>query len=62
MPGSKQSALYKSGRLTRSEAYRRLAEKLGFDHAACRFGCFDVDMCLKAEQAARGIFLEIYCS
>ena len=55
-------ALYKSGRLTRSDAYKRLAEKLGIEHEACHFGWFDVEMCLKAEQAAREIFIEIYRS
>lgn len=55
-------SLYKSGRLTRSEAYERLAEKLGIEKEQCHFGWFNVEMCQKAENASRQIFMEIYTS
>lgn len=55
-------SLYKSGRLTRSEAYERLAEKLGIEKEQCHFAWFNVEMCQKAEKAARQIFMEIYTS
>jgi hypothetical protein len=50
--------LYRSGRMSRSDAYARLAEKLGIPASKCHFGMFDVAQCKKAAEAAREIFLE----
>lgn len=44
--------LFKRGKMTRSEAYARLAEKLGIETGECHFGWFDVAMCRKAKAAA----------
>ncbi|AMO55667.1 hypothetical protein GZ77_08945 [Endozoicomonas montiporae] len=50
--------LHKTGKMTRSEAYRRLAEKLGIEKGQCHFGWFDVAMCERAEVAVREILLD----
>jgi hypothetical protein len=50
-------ALHKKGKMTRSEAYKALAEKLEIKTEDCHFGWFDVDMCNKAASAAREIYL-----
>ncbi|WP_319931557.1 zinc-finger-containing protein [Xenorhabdus santafensis] len=41
--------IWKSGKLTRTDAYKWLAEKLGIDPGECHFGWFDVDMCEQAK-------------
>lgn len=51
--------LFKSGRFTRTEAYEALAKKLNISINKCHFGWFDIDMCHKAKQASREIFLGI---
>ena len=50
-------ALYKTGKLSRDQAYEQLAQQLGIDKAACHFGWFNSEMCYKAAEAARVIFL-----
>ena len=45
--------LWKSGRLTRSNAYGKLADMLGIPMSECHIGMFDVDMCRQAWRAAR---------
>lgn len=45
-------ALFLSGKMTRSEAYRQLAKALGIPEEECHFGWFDVAMCEKAKKAA----------
>ena len=50
-------ALHRTGKLTRSDAYQKLADKLGIDVGECHFGWFSIDMCKKAESAAREIYL-----
>lgn len=52
-------ALYRSGRMSRSDAYSALAGKLGIPPEKCHFAWFDVDMCKKAAKAAREIYLNI---
>ena len=52
-------ALYKTGKMTRNDAYQKLAEKLGIEKEQCHFGWFDVVMCKKAAVAAREIYLNI---
>lgn len=40
--------LWRSGRKSRRQAYKELAEALGIDRDQCHVGFFDVDMCRKA--------------
>tara|TARA_R110002020_G_scaffold412583_2_gene622134 strand:- start:22 stop:501 length:480 start_codon:yes stop_codon:yes gene_type:complete len=54
-----ESLWVNGGKLSRREAYSRLAEKLGIKIEVCHFAMFDVGMCEKAAQASREIFLEI---
>ena len=49
--------LHRSGMMSRSEAYGRLASKLGIKKEECHFGWFDAVMCERAEVAAREILL-----
>jgi len=37
--------LWKSGKMTRKEAYQMLAEKLGIEINRCHIGMFDAEMC-----------------
>jgi ssDNA-binding Zn-finger/Zn-ribbon topoisomerase 1 len=53
--------LWKSGALTRSEAYHKLASELGVDVSMCHIGMFDLEQCSKAVEVAkklRKIFLK----
>ena len=52
-------ALHQTGKISRGEAYEKLAEKLGIKKEQCHFGWFDADMCEKAAQAARDIYLTL---
>lgn len=52
-------ALHKTGKMSRDEAYQRLADKLGIPKDECHFGWFDVEQCHKAAAAAREIFLGV---
>ncbi|PHM37141.1 zinc-finger-containing protein [Xenorhabdus innexi] len=45
--------IWKSGKLTRTDAYKWLAEKLGINPGECHFGWFDAEMCHKAESICR---------
>lgn len=51
-------ALYKTGKMSREQAYQSLAGKLGIPKEECHFGWFDAEMCERAAQAAREVFLE----
>ena len=51
-------ALFKTGKMDRSTAYTKLAEKLSIPVEGCHFGWFDEERCHKAAVAAREIFLE----
>lgn len=51
-------SLYKTGKMSRSQAYQALADKLGIPKEECHFGWFDVAMCERAAKAAREVFLE----
>jgi hypothetical protein len=51
-------SLHRSGRMTRSEAYSKLAKKLGIPVEQCHFGWFDAAQCKRAAEAARQIFME----
>lgn len=51
--------LFKSGRMTRNEAYQALAKKMGIDVGECHFGWFDIDQCKKAKVLTREIFLGV---
>lgn len=51
--------LYQSGRMTRDEAYRQLAQRMGIPHEECHFGWFDVALCQRAEAATRALFMAI---
>ncbi|CAM3561317.1 zinc-finger-containing protein [Parendozoicomonas haliclonae] len=44
--------LHRSGRMSRNEAYAKLAAKLQIPVAECHFGWFDAAMCERARQAA----------
>lgn len=52
-------ALHQTGKISRAEAYKKLAEKLGIKTEDCHFGWFDAMMCEKAAQAARDIYLTL---
>ena len=52
-------ALHRTGKLTRKDAYQRLADKLGIPKEECHFGWFDTAMCHKAAKAAREIYLGV---
>ncbi|MDE2467961.1 MAG: hypothetical protein KGL35_04280 [Bradyrhizobium sp.] len=47
--------LWKSGRMTRLEAYRKLAECLGLDTKQTHIGRFDVELCQRVIKAAADI-------
>lgn len=51
--------LHLNGKLSRSEAYRLLAEKMGITVSECHFSWFDVEQCKKAQSMVREIFKEI---
>lgn len=51
--------LYKTGKMSRSEAYQRLADKLGIPKEECHFGWFDIKQCQKAAVAVQEILLDI---
>ena len=40
--------LWQSGKMSRSEAYAWLAEKLGIEKASCHVGWFGLEMCNRA--------------
>jgi len=44
--------LYKSGAMSRTDAYAALAAALDIPNGECHFAWFDVDMCKRAERAA----------
>lgn len=48
--------IHKSGKMSRGDAYKALADKLGISAGECHFGWFDVDMCRKAKKASIEIF------
>lgn len=52
--------LWKSGRLSRSDAYRRLAEDLGIPIGNCHIGMFDVETCRAVIKAAKRISRAIH--
>lgn len=43
---------WKSGRLSRREAYRSLAKRLGLPESKCHIGMFDVEMCRKVVEVS----------
>jgi hypothetical protein len=43
--------------ISRNDAYKMLSEKMGIPHNECHFAWFTVELCEKAEQAARELFL-----
>jgi hypothetical protein len=45
--------LWKSGAMSRSEAYRRLSDALGLPASETHVGMFDVETCRRAYRAAR---------
>lgn len=45
--------IWRTGQMSRSEAYKMLAEKLGIEQKDCHIGMFDVDMCNKVIQVCR---------
>jgi hypothetical protein len=45
--------LWKSRKIRRSEAYRRLAKHLGIDDRDCHIGMFDVETCARVVAFAR---------
>lgn len=47
--------LWKSGAMTRSGAYRLLAERLGLQPVDAHIGLFDVNMCRKTIEVAMGL-------
>lgn len=50
--------LFKSGRMTRSEAYQALANKMKIDTGECHFGWFNIDQCKHAQILSREILSE----
>lgn len=51
--------LWETKRLSRTQAYARLAEKMGISASACHFGMFTVQQCREATLAAREIHQEL---
>ena len=47
--------IFKDGRMTRGEAYRWLAEKLGIPREECHIGMFDVDGCRRVVEACKNL-------
>ncbi|MBE8596809.1 zinc-finger-containing protein [Xenorhabdus sp. BG5] len=45
--------IWRSGRLTRTEAYHWLAKQLEISPSQCHFGWFDTDMCERAANICR---------
>lgn len=41
--------IWRTGRMSRSDAYAWLAKRLGIPVSDCHFGLFDIDMCLRAK-------------
>lgn len=52
-------ALWKTGRLTRDEAYAQLAAHMGIEKEACHFGWFGVEECHKAAAWAKVRYKEL---
>lgn len=52
-------ALHYSGKLSRSDAYRRLARRMRIPRRECHFAWFDSDQCMQAEKAAIAIGRDI---
>ncbi|EDR6629479.1 hypothetical protein XS22_001878 [Salmonella enterica subsp. enterica] len=46
--------IWKSGQMTRSQAYQWLAEKMGIPVTECHFGWFDVEQCKSAKEICEG--------
>lgn len=51
--------LYRSGKISRGEAYSRLARKLSIKEEECHFAWFDVEMCHRARKASMEIDQEL---
>lgn len=45
--------LWKTGRMSRSQCYRWLAEQLGISKSQCHIGLFDVAMCVRVVNACQ---------
>jgi hypothetical protein len=51
-------AIYRDGRLGRSQAYQALAKRLGIPVEECHFGWFDIEMCQRAAAEAHEIYAD----
>src|SRR5690349_21187875 len=47
--------LWRSGRKSRRQAYKELAEALGIDRDQCHVGFFDVDTCRRAIEVLKSV-------
>jgi hypothetical protein len=45
--------IWRTGQMTRGDAYKMLAEKLGIEQKDCHIGMFDVDMCNRVINVCR---------
>lgn len=45
--------IWRTGKMTRGDAYKVLAEKLGIEQKDCHIGMFDVDMCNKVIEVVK---------
>ena len=52
---AKFDPLWKSGQMSRSAAYRWLADQLGIPGDECHIGMFDIDRCRAAYKAVTGV-------
>jgi hypothetical protein len=51
--------LFKTGKMSRTQAYTELAKYLGIEKSDCHFGWFDVELCLQAHEWALEKQLEL---
>ncbi|MCT8350073.1 DUF3268 family zinc-finger domain-containing protein [Photorhabdus temperata] len=50
--------IWQSGKLTRTDAYRWLARKLGINKCECHFGWFDIDTCHRAKEICENMIIK----
>ncbi|MCT8345123.1 DUF3268 family zinc-finger domain-containing protein [Photorhabdus kleinii] len=45
--------IWQSGKLSRTDAYKWLAKRLGINKCECHFGWFDIDTCYRAKEICK---------
>lgn len=51
-------AIFRDGRMSRTQAYQALAKRLGISVDECHFGWFDAEMCVRAAGEAHEIYAD----